>query len=396
MNAVPAHRSLLHRVSLWLASRGAPDPWLVLLAMPLLGIGLVFVFSASYPIAGFEHSRLTRGDSYYFLKHQALSLAVGLPLMWAVSLLPLKWVKDRAYSGYWAAIFLLLAVLVFGKEINGARRWLCGIQPSEFARLLAVAAAARLIVDKQDQVRQLPVMMRMCMLGVPLIMLVIVEPHFAGAVLFAGVLFAMLHIGGARRRHLGLVIVAALALGAALILSSPYRWTRVKQMFEGHYHRLHCQMAFGAGGLGGRGFGESREKYFYLPEPHTDSILAIIGEEMGFFATVGVIALFGLVVWRIFRIASRASDEFAVLVASGVALTIGFEALINIASVTGLGLTTGLPLPLVSYGGSSMWSTLAGIGLVLGVSREQREAAPVRARGSGAARVLRINEIGAA
>jgi cell division protein FtsW len=287
---------------------------------------------------------------------------------------------------------MLLAVLILGPERNGAHRWMFGMQPSEFARLLAIIAGARLIAEKAAKMRQLRMVVRICALAAPLVFLVLIEPHFAGAVLFFAVLFAMLQIGGARARHLGLIGVATALAAVLAVVVVGYRSGIVKARLGGGYHSLHCQMAFGAGGLGGRGFGESREKYFYLPEPHTDSILAIVGEEMGFFATLGVITLFGLLAWRMLQVAARASDEFDVLLTSGIAFAIGFEALINMASVTGLGAATGLPLPLVSYGGSSVLGTFIGIGIVLGVSRQQAETVPVRVRGSRTGRVLRVSE----
>jgi len=392
MTVTQQGRSIYRQAWSWLRSLRPPDTFLVLLILPLIGIGLIYVFSASYPVAGFDRSRLTGGDSFYYLKRQATFAIVGLGMMWAISLVPSAVLKRIGYISYWAAGAMLLAVLILGPERNGAHRWMFGMQPSEFARLLAVIAGARLIAEKAAKMRQLGMVVRICALAAPLIFLVLIEPHLAGAVLFSGVLFAMLHVGGAKARHLGLIGTCTIVAAVLMVLVTGYRSKFVRARLEGGYHTLHCQMAFGSGGLGGRGFGESREKYFYLPEPHTDSILAIIGEEMGFFATLGVITLFGLLAWRMLQIAARASDQFEVLLTSGIAFAIGFEALINMASVTGLGAATGLPLPLVSYGGSSVLGTFIGIGIVLGVSRQQGETVPVRVRGSRARRVLRMSE----
>jgi cell division protein FtsW len=392
MTVMQQGRSTYRQAWSWLRSLRPPDTSLVLLILPLIAIGLIYVFSASYPVAGFDRSRLTGGDSFYYLKRQAMFAIVGLGMMWVMSLVPSAVLRRIGYVGYWAAGAMLLAVLILGPERNGAHRWMFGMQPSEFARLLGIVALARVICEKAGQMQKLPTVMRICALAAPLILLVLVEPHLAGAVLFSIVLFGMLHVGGARARHLGLIGVATALAAVLAVVVVGYRSGIVKARLGGGYHTLHCQMAFGAGGLGGRGFGESREKYFYLPEPHTDSILAIIGEEMGFFATLGVITLFGLLAWRMLQVAARASDEFDVLLTSGIAFAIGFEALINMASVTGLGAATGLPLPLVSYGGSSVLGTFIGIGIVLGVSRQQAETVPVRVRGSRTGRVLRVSE----
>lgn len=379
------------------------DSVLILLLLPILAVGIVFVFSASYPRAGLDPFHVTGGDSYYYLKRQALYAVVGLLCMAAASLVNMQWLRRHAYHGYWLAVALLLLVLLFGEKANEARRWLVigpvRFQPSELARLLGVVAVARFIAERPKAVNTLPGVVAASFWAGLLALLILLEPHLGGALVIAAILFAMLQIGGARLRHLAVPMVVALLAAVILVFGFGYKKNRIVEgwrvvaaclgIFSSHkedrilkdwqsggkvelgvgYQATHAKMAFGSGGLGGRGFGESREKHFYLPEPHTDCILAVLGEEMGVFGSLGVLLLFGFLIWRGFHIAKGARDSFQVLLASGLTLMIAIPAVVNIASVTGILPTVGLPLPLVSYGGSSLICSLAGIGLLLNVSR---------------------------
>ena len=359
-------------------------------ALLLIAIGLVMVYSAS--IATAESSRYTGNNLAYFLARQSVFLAVSLVAASAVFLAPVRlWQKGASWL--FAGCVLLLALVLLpalGREVNGARRWLSlwafNLQPSELMKLGAVLYAADYTVRKHAVLRSfkrglLPI------LGVMLLVswLLLSEPDFGALVVIAATAFGILFLGGMNGRHF-VALVVMLAFGfAALILSSPYRMQRIfgfmdpwSDPFGRGYQLSHALIAFGRGEWLGVGLGASVEKLHYLPEAHTDFLLAVIAEELGFVGVASVIGLFAWLVLRAFAIGRQAAlrdRHFAALAAQGIGIWLGAQALINMGVNMGLLPTKGLTLPLVSFGGSGLLANCLALAIVLRIDWENRQLA---------------------
>jgi cell division protein FtsW len=347
--------------------------------LALVGLGVAMVFSASIPLAAADGS----ADVLYYLKRELAVVAVGLCAMWAASRVPMQWVQRQAGTLLVLTVGLLLGVLAFGREINGARSWFVvpgtglNFQPSEMAKIAIVVASARYFAKFA---RGIPDWRRalspLLMLGV-IAGLVAIEPDMGTAAVIVAAAFVYYHIAGVKLRHLaGAGAIGAVAAGL-LVWGHPYQLQRILDFFGGNevelaggYQKARCLIALGSGGVTGCGYCGSVEKYFYLPAATTDSILAVVGEELGLVATWAVVGVFAYLVWRGMTIAGRSRDRFSGLVAAGVTCVIGLQALLNIAVVTGSIPATGVPLPFVSYGGSSLLFSLIGVGLLLNASRD--------------------------
>lgn len=350
--------------------------------------GLVMIYSASM-----GSDSVSLHDSAYHLKRQAGYILAGLLVLWICSRVPLRRIRSAAWPVWWISIAGLVAVLLIGASRGGATRWIdLGIlspQPSEFAKMACVMLVAAMLVDRQKDPRPLSEdAWRLALIvGVPF-GLVMLQPDMGTAMSLAIAIFLVLVIGGLRWRYVAPVVVAAALAIPVMIFAKPYRASRflafldpASDPLKGGYQITQAMLAFGSGGIAGVGLGLSRQKYFYLPAAHTDFIFAIIGEELGLIGTLLVVVVFGVLAWAGFKIAASARDRYARLIAAGLTITIIIQAVINMASVTGLMPVTGIPLPLVSYGGSSMLFTMGCVGLILSVAREgrTRPAAGVRA-----------------
>ncbi|HYD57788.1 MAG TPA: putative lipid II flippase FtsW, partial [Burkholderiales bacterium] len=351
-------------------ARNAPDAeydrslaWAGLL---LATLGLVMVYSSS--IATAEASRFTGHNAAWYLARQATFLAIAFALALGVFLVPVKaWQKTAPWL-FMGGVALLVLVLIpgIGREVNGARRWLAlpgvSLQPSELVKLAVVLYAADYTVRKHAHMKSLRKGL-LPMLAVMLLVswLLLREPDFGALVVIAVTTFGMLFLGGMNGRHFA-ALVGMLAAGfAVLVVSSPYRMQRIfgfmdpwSDAFGKGYQLSHALIAFGRGEFFGVGLGASVEKLHYLPEAHTDFLLAVIAEELGFIGVALVIGLFAWVVLRAFAIGRAASlneRHFAALAAQGIGIWIGFQALINMGVNMGLLPTRGLTLPLMSYGG---------------------------------------------
>ena len=370
----------LPRVSVRMSDR--PDPWLVGLVAILTVLGLIFVFDASTFVSNFHF-----GDGYRMILKHAVSAVVGVVLLWICSRCPSDFLRRRAHWLFLASLPLVAATLIpqLGVEVNGARRWLpfglFNLQPSEFVKITYVIAVAAWMERFADRARNplytiLPVL---ALFGLIAAML-LGQPDFGTTALLGGIAVLMLMLGGVPKWQL---FVPALAMGGGgfwLIWSSEYRWNRVmaflypeKDPLGAGYHLQQALTAFGSGGLAGQGLGNSTSKSGYLPEPHTDFIFSVIGEETGLIGATVIVVLFGLLAWRGFRIAHRHSEPFAQLLAAGLTLVIVLQAMINIGVVVGVLPTKGIGLPFISYGGSSIMAFLSIGGLMLSLSRELRE-----------------------
>ncbi|HUR50930.1 MAG TPA: putative lipid II flippase FtsW [Mycobacteriales bacterium] len=367
----------------------------------LLAIGLVMVLSASS-----VRSYSTYGSSYAIALKQGIFIAVGLPLMWLASRTPVRVWRVLAVPVLLAAIGLLVLVLVpgIGRDVDGARRWIpapggFNLQPSEIAKLGLVLWGSDLLVRKKKLLGDWK------HLVVPLVpvvgllaLLVMLEPDMGTTIVVMSILMALLWVVGAPFRVFAVLLSSALTLGALLAVAEPYRLRRLTSFLDpcAVHQRLHegyqaCQglQAMTSGGWFGLGLGASREKWAGgLPNPYTDFVYAIVGEELGLLGTLTVLLLFATLTYAGFRIAKRTKDPFARLAAAGITVWIAVQALVNIATVVGLLPITGIPLPLISFGGSALVQTLIALGLLLSFARAEPGAEAALRQQKGRVRAL--------
>lgn len=364
------------------------DPALLWSALILLVAGLVMVYSSSIAIA--EGNRFTAHQQSYFLVRHAVFLVIGLTAGIAAFQVPLKSWQEVAPWLFVAGFVLLALVLIpgVGRDVNGARRWLplgvANLQPSELMKLFAVLYAADYTVRKMPHMADLkkaflPMAAAMVAVGA----LLLKEPDFGAFVVIIAIAMGILFLGGMRARLFAVLIVLLLVAFAVMIVVSPYRRDRIfgfmdpwSDAFGRGYQLSHALIAFGRGELFGVGLGASVEKLFYLPEAHTDFLLAVIAEELGFFGVVAVIALFALIVQRAFVIGRQAvmlDRLYPALVAQGIGLWLGVQGFINMGVNMGLLPTKGLTLPLMSFGGSGIVANCAALAILLRVDWENRQ-----------------------
>ncbi len=359
------------------------DRWLVFFALALLALGMVAIYSASAIKASQNHTAATT-----FLVRQLVGGFIGVLVMLGLSQLDLTTLQDDPrplYIAYGLLTALLLAVLILGPRINGAHRWIrlgpVSLQPSEFLKPLSVLIAAAWMVHYReawkDHRTALPKLLGLGgILLVPLA-LVLREPDFGTTFLIVLVTLLLTFLGGAPKWIFAVAIPALGGVGAAFVVTSPYRLARVTSFLnpeadplgKGH-QALQSLVAVGNGGLLGVGLGAGHQKLFFLPEAHTDFIYAVIGEEAGLVGTVLIVALYFGLLWRGYRIARTVRDGFLKLCAMGFTLLLVVQALMNISVVLSLAPNKGIPLPFISYGGTSLIASLATLGLLLSISKE--------------------------
>jgi cell division protein FtsW len=364
------------------------DATLIWLVASLLALGSVMVYSASIAIA--EGATYSGGQAHYYLLRHVVSLAVGFVAAFLAFQVPMRYWQMAAPYLFMVGVVLLVVVLIpgVGREVNGSQRWLgygsISLQPSELAKLFVVLYAADYTVRKAAHMASLrkgfmPMFTVMLITGA----LLLQEPDFGAFAVITAIAVGVLFLGGMNWRLFAILVILLLSGFVILIWSSPYRMERVlgfmdpwADPFGRGYQLSHALIAFGRGEWLGVGLGASVEKLFYLPEAHTDFLLAVIAEELGF---VGVIATIGAFVWlslRAISIGNRAARQeryFSALVAQGVAVWIAVQTMINMGVNMGLLPTKGLTLPLLSYGGSSLVANCVAIGLLLRVDYEGRQ-----------------------
>lgn len=363
--------------------RRAPvDKTLLLIVALLLMFGLLCLFSATY------YKAVAKGDALMEVKRQLFGIALGAALMFVTSRIPYPFWRDpRVVVGALIASFVLLVLVVIpgiGVYLNGSRRWLniagLSFQPSEAAKIASVLYLASTLSYRADQIHRfwrgiVP------LLVVPALMflLILEQPNLstAGSIMIVALL--MLLLAGAKWRHLGLLSVAGLIVGGVYAWIEPYRRERLlsfrdpfAQMSDEGYQLAQSLIAIGSGGLFGRGLGQGRQKFSYLPYPESDFIFAIVGEDFGLMGCLLVVTLFVAFAFAGMRIAVNAPDRYGCLLASGLTAMIAVQAFLNIGVVVGVLPTTGLPLPFFSAGGTSITLLMAAVGIVLNVSRSQQ------------------------
>ena len=349
----------------------ALDWALLLVVVGLLLFSLALVYSASAAVGVWKF-----GSSQYFLERHAVRVGLSIVL-----LLVCAWVDYRHWrrlSGLllWIGIGLLLLVLVLGEPVKGAARWLqigpLHFQPSEYIKFALLLHMARLLAQ-EPVARRPPSAKRPLVWLLLCCALIAAQPNASVAVLLALVGMLLLLSGGVRWTTLsGVALLGVLALGVYLV-AAPYRMARLASFFEGEtlpYQARQALLAFGHGGILGVGPGQSVQRELFLPEAYGDFVFAIVGEEYGIVGTTVVILAFAVLLWRGMRVAQRAPDAFGFLLALGITATFGLYAVVHMAVTTGLLPVTGIPLPFVSYGGSSIFFSAAAAGVLLNIGRQ--------------------------
>ncbi len=359
------------------------DWWLFTIVVVLLGIGLIMVLSASGVVA----ERLN-GDKYYFFKRQLLFVGVGGTILWFTAMLPREWIHKMQYPALFGAFFLLLLTATpLAPTINGAQRWIpigpFSLQPMEFVKVALVLYLAYFMSTKQDLIKTFSrgVIPPFAVTGIFCILL-LMQPDFGSAVILTALLFFMCVAGGTRFVYLFIAVGMAIAGAITLAISSPYRLRRLtafmdpfKDAQDSGYQLVQSLYALGSGGFFGVGVGSSKQKMFYLPEAHNDFIISVLGEEMGFIGISLVMSLFMLFFWRCYKIITGQKELRDRYSAFGITLIIAMGASMNLAVVMGLAPPKGIPMPLLSYGGSSLLATLLCVGLLLNYSRTVKQNA---------------------
>lgn len=358
------------------------DPWLLLLVGVMIVFGLVMVYSASWDVSW----RLYQDPSAIF-RRQVGNLSIGLMALAGASMVPVRWLRKLAPAIIAISILALIAVLVVNVGLGPRRSILGGsVQPSEMAKLALIIYLAVWMESKGERLTEwgygfLPLMV---IIGV-IAGLILLQPDLSAVLTVAAVALGMFFLAGARPSQYALVTLGSGVVGYVLVWltrTGRERWTTymagLVDVQEASYHVQHSLQAFYSGGILGRGLGASRQKFGFLPAPHTDSIYAIIGEELGLVGALLVLTLFYLLVWRGFKASLESPDRLSMLLGGGVVFWIGIEAMVNMSVLLGLLPFAGNALPLFSYGGSSLVTTLTAIGLLLNISRRRPPEPPLR------------------
>ncbi|PWM76007.1 MAG: putative lipid II flippase FtsW [Bacillota bacterium] len=359
------------------APRASGDVFLLAAVVLLSVIGCVFIYSASSYSA-----EATYGDSFYFVKKQAIGIALGVAAMLFTA--NFSYEKLKKFALPLAIVALVLLALVFvpfvGVENYGAKRWIgigsLTVQPSEIAKFAFILFTAAYIAKRPDRARSFKGILPVLGYGAALCVLIILEPNMSITACVGMLMIAMLFSAGMKIKHFMCILLPALALGVALIFAEPYRLSRLSAFLnpwaspkgEG-YQLIQSLYALGSGGWFGVGLFNSRQKYAFLPFSESDFILSVIGEETGFIGLLAFFALLGFIVYRGIRIAASTKNVFAYLLAMGITFIFGIQVLVNALVVTGSIPPTGLPLPLVSSGNTSIIIFLAEFGVLYNISK---------------------------
>jgi cell division protein FtsW len=355
------------------------DRTLFIATLLLVGTSVVMVYSASAAVAleRFQQPSL-------FLAKQALWTALGLVLLWFAMRVDYRAYRNEGFIwSVFGLVTLMLVAVLFSAPVNGTRRWFgvggLGIQPSELAKLACALFTALILERRMHRINE--VSYSLVPIGIivgAMVGLILLQPDFGTAMSLLLIVGVMVFAAGIKYRYIVEAAVVALPTISVLVMSSPYRWQRVLTFLDpwrdplgAGYKIIQSLIAVGSGGVWGRGLTNGVQKLFYLPEPHTDFIFAVIGEELGLIGATATLVCFAVIAWRGLRIAKRAEDPFGSFVAVGLTTMIAVQGFVNMSVVLKLLPTKGIPLPLVSYGGSSLLVNLLGMGMLLNISQHQ-------------------------
>ena len=362
--------------SFWL--KGKMDITFFALILILLTTGLLMLFSSSYAFALVEE-----GDSYHYIKRQSVFAAFGLFLMLVISKINYKFYRKFVWLIYGVSVVLLAALLVLPPLVPGAtqKRWIplgpITFQPSEIGKFALVLVLAHLISKNYRRMGEFKFgTVYMGLITASIGVFVMLETHLSAAIIIFGIGLIMMIVGGTNLKYIAIIGAVIVSLGAIVVVASGYGLDRFTYWLDPEsdatgkgYQTLQSLMAIGSGGLFGRGFGQSRQKYLWVPEPHNDFIFSIVCEELGLVGAMVIIFLFCALVWRGFSIAMKAPDRFSSLMCVGLVFQVGFQAVLNILVVTNTVPNTGISLPFFSYGGTALVVLLCEMGVVLSISR---------------------------
>ncbi|MBR5157684.1 MAG: putative lipid II flippase FtsW [Clostridia bacterium] len=347
--------------------------------MLLLIVGLIMVFSASYPTAYYK-----TGNGFSVIGKQLLWAVLGVGAMLFTSTFNYNNYKKFIGVILGGCVLLLVAVLVIGNEVNGAKRWLgyggASFQPSEAAKIGIIIYLAYSMSNIKDKIKQFKYLVRYAVVLGGFMLLLLLEPHFSVCIIIGLTAVIMMLAAGARIRYFALAAAPVAFAGWMIAIFEPYRlkrltifWDPFKDRLGAGWQIIQSLYAIGSGGLFGVGFGNSRQKFMYVSEPQNDFIFAIVCEELGLIGALAILALFGFMIYRGIKIAMNAPDTFSCLLVTGIVSLVGVQAVLNIAVVTSSIPTTGIPLPFFSAGGSSLVFLMAAMGMVLNVSKYKRQ-----------------------
>ncbi|HUF54356.1 MAG TPA: putative lipid II flippase FtsW [Dehalococcoidia bacterium] len=354
-----------------------PDYHLLVATVMLLIAGLLAVYTSSFAVAYHEY-----GDPNYFILRQALFTGLGMVAL--VFFMKVDYNRLRSWSAPMLLVALVGLVLVLsplGSEVNGAKRWLIfgpiSVQPSEFAKLAVLVYISAWLASRGKEINQFTIgFVPFVLLLSVVAALVVSEPDMGTTVMIVLVACTLFFVAGAPITHLALLLGAGATASYFMIGAREYQLDRLTGFLSAEsdpqglgFQIIQLAVALGSGGPLGIGWAESRQKHLYLPGAHTDGVFAILGEELGFIGLIGVLALFAFFLYRALRVTLKTNDDFGMLLGVGIISWIAFQTLINIAGVTRTIPLTGIPLPFLSYGGSALISLMAGVGILLNVSR---------------------------
>lgn len=375
--------------------KAGKDKKLMGAAVLLMVVGLLMVYTSS---AGLGAARF-EGDFGHYFRQQALRALLALAAMVVAMKIDYHRLQRKAPLVMLLAFGTLIALLIpgIGREVRGATRQIPGlpVQPSELARFAVVLYMSAFLAKKGDagSLKQSVLPCFAVTLGAA--GLVLVQPSLGSAVVLILVSTLVLYAGGARIKHLAMVLGAGAAAGVVCILKNPYQLSRITGFLnpDTQYQVKQSKLALGIGGVIGKGIGRSMQKYLFLPDPHTDFVFSIYGEETGFIGCMLLVTLFVFLMIRGFKVAAAAPDRFGFLLATGLTASIGLFFAFNVGVVTGILPTTGLPLPFISYGGSALLMNAVAIGVLLNISGHRAREGVSTGRSAWKRNVIRITEI---
>ncbi len=357
------------------------DRGVLLVSLVMLGFGIVFVYSSSFAIANKNF-----GGADYFLARHMVRAIVALFCFVIFINIDYHVLGKLSTLAYLGAIIMLVYVLSLPESaaVNGAKRWISigflRFQVSEFAKIALIISLAMQLDKHGERIKEGNIFLQQIIKIGLLCLLIILEPDFSTAALIGVVALIMLFVSGAQLLHIGGILLSFIPIIIIAIVNSPYRLKRVLGFLNAAdnkdgigYQTYQSIIGLGHGGLLGAGLGQGEQKYFFLPEPHTDFVFSILGEEIGFVGLIVVFSLFGVIILRGMRIAMKAPDKMGQAMAFGISLMIGMYVVLHACVNTGIVPTTGVPLPFLSYGGMSLVFTMSSVGILLNISSQARD-----------------------
>jgi len=355
------------------------DSIILTAVLMLTGIGIIMVYSSGSAIAIKNY-----GSEYFFLRRQFNFSLLGCIVMIIFRNIPYQWYRQVAYPGLLICMLLLISIFIpgVGHRAGGAVRWIhmlgISFQPAEIARFVIILYLAYSLDKKKDRLKQfsIGILPHAFVVGTFLI-LIAMQPDFGSVVIIATLTFLMLFAGGIPISHLLGCVIIFIPTAYYLVINAPYRMQRILTFLNPWQHRteagyqiIHSLMAFGSGGFWGAGLGKSYQKLFYLPEPHTDFIFSVIGEELGLIGVIVILTLYGLILWRGFTISLKINDIFGSCLALGFTIAVALQVSVNMSVTLGLLPTKGLTLPFISYGGTSLICHMAVMGILMNIGSQ--------------------------